>query len=174
MTNYRLPYARALALGIGLASATITVASPAYAQEPEGETTPVMIQTYKMVLFLTEGTPQEPSLRRFSEIVPEEALEARLGLVPGVGEVIRLEEIVVRPNRESPALVVDQATIRVNGEYRPPRQQSMLLRIVVDGGSERFMKEVLSRFDETIIVTYPFEGEDRSLVAVIFPVEVEA
>jgi hypothetical protein len=45
----------------------------------------------------------------------------------------------------------------------------MFLRVEVDGGEEAFVKEMISRFDETIVVAYPLARGDQSLVALIVP-----
>jgi hypothetical protein len=45
----------------------------------------------------------------------------------------------------------------------------MFLRVEVDGGPEALVKELISRFDETIILAYPLAEGNRTVVALLVP-----
>lgn len=129
--------------------------------------------TYRVILYIAEdGAPGRMSLQRLDEVWSEGDGPARLQQLLEASSVRRLEEVTVLPNRDTPALRMGDVTVRVRGAYREPRRDAMFLRVEVEGGQETFVKEMVSKFDETILVAYPLAEGDRSLVALIVPTEV--
>jgi len=144
---------------IGLASATAT---PAHAQDGS---------TYQVILYIVEdGAPREMSLQRLDEVWTEGESVTRLQALFASGRIQRLEDVTILAGQDTPALRLGNVTVRVKGAYREPRRDAMLLRVEVDGGSEALVKEMVSRFDETILLAYPLTEGNRSLVALIVPV----
>ncbi|HUP20418.1 MAG TPA: hypothetical protein VM778_10750 [Gemmatimonadota bacterium] len=146
--------------GIALASATAPLA---HAQEGGS--------TYQVILYIVEdGSRREMTLQRLDEVWTEGESVARLQALLDSDRIQRLEDVTVLPNQDTPALRLGNVTVRVKGAYREPRRDAMLLRVEVDGGSEALVKEMVSRFDETILLAYPLTEGNRSLVALIVPV----
>lgn len=148
------------------AGAVLTAAVPAHAQGPS--------TTYRVILYIAEdGAPRETSLQRLDEVWTEGQSVERLRALLQANSVQRLEDVTVLPSRETPALRLGNVTVKVTGAYREPRRDAMFLRVEVDGGSEALVKEMVSRFDETILLAYPLAEGNRSLVALIVPVPAE-
>lgn len=148
------------------AGAALTAAVPAHAQEPS--------TTYRVILYIAEdGAPRETSLRRLDEVWTEGQSVERLQALLQTNSIQRLEDVTILPSRETPALRLGNVTVKVTGAYREPRRDAMFLRVEVDGGSEALVKEMVSRFDETILLAYPLAEGNRSLVALIVPVPVQ-
>ncbi len=80
-----------------------------------------------------------------------------------------MDDVTILPGRETPVIQLGDVTVRVNGVLKEPRGDRMFLRVEVDGGEEAFVKEMISRFDETIVLAYPLARGDRSIVALIVP-----
>ena len=150
---------------LGVAAATMATPGPARAQEST---------TYRVILYVAEeGAPRQMSLQRLDEVWAEgESLE-RLQALLDVSSLQRLEDVTVLPNQETPSLRMGNVTVRVRGAYREPRRDAMFLRVEVDGGSEALVKEMISGFDETILLAYPLAEGNRSIVALIVPVSAE-
>lgn len=126
--------------------------------------------TYRVILYLAEdGEPSEVMLSRMSEVWSEEQGTDRLRELLGAARVRRLEDVTILPGRDTPAMKLGDVTVRVRGVYREPRRDSMFLRLEVDGGAETLVKELISEFDETIVLAYPLAEGDRSVVALIIP-----
>lgn len=129
--------------------------------------------TYRVILYLAEdGAPAEMSLQRLNEVWSEEEGSARLGELLSAGRLQRLEDVTVLPGRQTPALRLGNVTVRVKGAYRAPGRTAMFLRVEMDGGSETLVKEMISEFDETIVLAYPLAEGDRSVVALIVPIRM--
>ena len=127
-------------------------------------------RSYKVILYLAEdGGTREATIERLHEVWNESQGPERLKALLSTGNVRRLEEVTVLPNRETPALKVGDVTVRVRGAYKDPKRDSMFLRVEIDGGQEAFVKEMISKFDETIVLAYPLATGDRSVVALIVP-----
>lgn len=145
---------------------TVGVTTGVLAQEGDAQAS-----TYEVELFLVEDEVSgDTSLQRIRELWPLEGREERLKALLNVERVRRLESVTVIPGGETPAFGMGGVIVRVNGGYRGPDRDRMFLRVEVDGGREAFVKEMISRFDETIVVVYRVDDEDRSLVAVVGPV----
>ncbi|MBW3660635.1 MAG: hypothetical protein KY397_03265 [Gemmatimonadetes bacterium] len=154
-----------LTLGLAILSGAI-MAAPATAQDASGS-------TYRVILYIAEeGAPAEMSLRRLEEVWTADQGTERLRQLLGAGSIQRLEDVRIEPGREGPALKVGNVTVRVKGAYREPRRDAMFLRVEVEGGRDTLVKEMLSKFDETILLAYPLAEGDRSVVALIIPAQV--
>lgn len=152
-------------LSIGAVAAVSLAAIPAARAQDDSAS------TFRVILFVAEdGAPQEVGLERLQEVWSEEEGLDRLRTVLRASRIRRLEDVTVLPNRETPALRMGGVTLRVRGAYEDPRRRAMFLRVEAEGGRETFVKEMISRFDETIVVAYPLAEGDRSLVALIVPV----
>ncbi|MDX1623850.1 MAG: hypothetical protein R3199_07695 [Gemmatimonadota bacterium] len=126
--------------------------------------------TYRVILYVAEnGAPAEISLRRLTEVWSEGESVDRLGELLSSSRIQRLEEVTVKPGGRTPALRLGDVTVRVTGAYREPRRDAMYLRVEMEGGRETFVKEMISGFDETIVLAYPLTRADRSVVALIVP-----
>lgn len=129
--------------------------------------------TYRVILYLAEdGGPSEVSLERMREVWSEEEGTEKLQELLSASRVRRLEDVTILPGRDTPAMKLGDVTVRVRGVYREPRRDSMFLRLEVDGGAETLVKELISKFDETIVLAYPLAEGDSSVVALIVPTEV--
>lgn len=164
---HRITRTLRLALATGLAAlAGWIVATPAAAQEDPGS-------TYRVILFITEdGAPSEMSLRRLEQVWTAEEGGDRLRELLAASSVQRLEDMPIQPGRDAPALKVGDVTVKVSGAYREPRKDAMFLRVEVEGGRETLVKEMISKFDETILLAYPLAEGNRSLVALIIPAKM--
>lgn len=126
--------------------------------------------TYRVILYLAEdGGPSQVTLSRMSEVWSEGQGIERLRELLSAGRVRRLEDVTILPGRDTPAMKLGDVTVRVRGVYREPKRDSMFLRLEVDGGAETLVKELISGFDETIVLAYPLAEGDRSVVALIVP-----
>jgi hypothetical protein len=145
-----------------------------------GEASPVRAQagttpdtTYRVILYLAEaGAPADLSFRRLNEVVGEEAGADRIRQLLEASSVERLEDVTILPGRDTPALKIGNVTVRVTGVYKEPRRDSMFLRVEVDGGRETFVKEVVSRFDESLVLAYPLTEGNRSIIALLVPTRI--
>lgn len=146
--------------------ATVSLVVTAMAQDPTDRGS----RSYRVILFLAEdGAPRDVEIQRLKEVWREGEGAARLRELLATGEVRRLDEVTILPGRETPVIRLGDVSVRVNGVLKEPRGDRMFLRVEVDGGEEAFVKEMISRFDETIVVAYPLARGDRSLVALIVP-----
>lgn len=142
--------------------------APACAQ---ADTTPDT--TYRVILYLAEdGAPAELSFRRLNEVVGEAAGADRIRELLEASSVRQLEDVTILPGRDTPALKIGNVTVRVTGVYKEPRRDSMFLRVEVDGGRETFVKEVVSRFDESLVLAYPLTEGNRSIIALLVPTRI--
>lgn len=145
-----------------------------------GWVTPVRAQagtapdtTYRVILYLAEdGAPAELSFRRLNEVVGEAAGADRIRALLEASSVRQLEDVTILPGRDTPALKIGNVTVRVTGVYKEPRRDSMFLRVEVDGGRETFVKEVVSRFDESLVLAYPLTEGNRSIIALLVPTRI--
>jgi hypothetical protein len=145
-----------------------------------GEASPVRAQagttpdtTYRVILYLAEDdAPADLSFRRLNEVVGEEAGADRIRQLLEASSVERLEDVTILPGRDTPALKIGNVTVRVTGVYKEPRRDSMFLRVEVDGGRETFVKEVVSRFDESLVLAYPLTEGNRSIIALLVPTRI--
>lgn len=127
--------------------------------------------TYRVILYLAEeGAPSEVQIRRLDEVWSAGDSEERLRSLLSSGSVRQLEEVAMVPGQDTPAIQFGEVTFRVESVLKEPRRDSMFLRLEVDGGREAMVKEMLARFDETIILAYPLAEGDRSVVALLIPV----
>lgn len=149
-----------------LVTATIAgflVAAPAAAQEDPGS-------TYRVILYIAEdGAPGEMSLQRLEEVWTADQGTERLRALLSTDQIQRLEDVTLMPGRDGPAMKVGNVTVRVRGAYREPKRDAMFLRVEAEGGSETLVKEMISKFDETILLAYPLAEGNRSVVALIIP-----
>lgn len=146
--------------------AGLAVTVPAKAQQDPGS-------TYRVILYITEdGAPAEMSLQRLEEVWTADQGTERLRALLSANEIQRLEDVTLMPGRDTPALKVGNVTVRVGAAYREPRRDAMFLRVEAEGGTETLVKEMISRFDETILLAYPLAEGNRSVVALIIPVRV--
>lgn len=159
---YRIrPLRPALAIGL-LAVAGLLAAAPAVAQDSGS--------TYRVILYVAQdGAPSEMSLRRLEEVWSAEDGAARLRELLNASRVERLEDVPIQPGGDAPVLKVGDVTLKVRGAYREPRHDAMFLRVEVEGGRDTLVKEMISKFDETILLAYPLAEGNRSLVALIIP-----
>ncbi len=126
--------------------------------------------TYKVILYLAEdGATKEATIQRLHEVWNESQGPEQLKRLLSAQSVKRLEDVTVLPNRDTPAMKIGGVTVRVRGAYKDPKHDSMFLRVEIDGGQEAFVKEMISKFDETILLAYPLAEGDRSVVALIVP-----
>lgn len=129
--------------------------------------------TYRVILYLAEdGAPAELSFRRLNEVVGEAAGADRIRELLEASSVRQLEDVTILPGRDTPALKIGNVTVRVTGVYKEPRRDSMFLRVEVDGGRETFVKEVVSRFDESLVLAYPLTEGNRSIIALLVPTRI--
>lgn len=161
MRAARLVLTLLLAGGVGLAQAQQE------GDEPE--------TSYRVVLFLADdGAPTDIEIRRLSEVWSESESAERLTELLETGDLHRLDDVTILPGRETPAIQIGDVTVRVQGVLKEPRRDRMFLRVEVDGGQEALVKEMISKFDETIVLAYPLARGDRSIVALIVPVTVSS
>ena len=156
---YRYVLGAFVCLAFGLAAG----AAPAQAQtDPDA--------TYRVILYLAEsGAPTDLSFQRLDEVVGEEAGAARIRQLLEASSVQQLEGVTILPGGDTPALKIGNVTVRVRGIYKEPRRDAMFLRVEVDGGREAFVKEVVSRFDESLVIAYPLTEGNRSIIALLVP-----
>ncbi len=139
-----------------------TGAMPAAAQETDS--------TYRVILYVArDGGPTDVTLTRLQEVWTAADGAARLRQLLATGEVQQLEDVTIVPGRDTPALRLGNVTVRVRGVYKEPRKDAMFLRVEVDGGAEALVKELISRFDETIVLAYPLAEGNRTVVALLVP-----
>ncbi|MGH7566672.1 MAG: hypothetical protein ACREK2_07565 [Gemmatimonadota bacterium] len=154
-----------------LAVLVLALAGGAIPARAQAGTTPDT--TYRVILYLAEdGAPAELSFRRLDEVVGEEAGADRIRQLLEASSVRRLEDVTILPGRDTPALKIGNVTVRVTGVYKEPRRDSMFLRVEVDGGRETFVKEVVSRFDESLVLAYPLTEGNRSIIALLVPTRI--
>ena len=159
------PIIRTLRISLSVAAAFLYAgqAAPAAAQEAAGG-------TYRVILYIAEtGAPTDVSLRRLNEVWSEGEGSDRLQALLSASSIQRLDAVTVLPGGDTPALRIGDVTFRVKGVLKEPRRDSMFLRVEVDGGREALVKEMISGFDETIILAYPLTEGNRSVVALIVP-----
>ena len=162
----RSGFVAAAVLGI-VAIATALWAVPAAAQAPTPDT------TYRVILYLAEDSaPSEVTFRRLNEVVGEGAGADRIRQLLEASSVEQLEGVTIVPGRDTPALKIGSVTVRVTGVYKEPRRDAMFLRVEVDGGRAAFVKEVVSRFDESLVLAYPLTEGNRSIIALLVPVGI--
>jgi hypothetical protein len=143
-----------------------------------GTSAPVQAQatpdtTYRVILYLAEdGAPSELSFRRLDEVVSEADGADRIRQLLEASSVRQLEDVTILPGRDTPVLKIGNVTVRVRGIYKEPRRDSMFLRVEVDGGREAFVKEVVSRFDESLVLAYPLTEGNRSIIALLVPTKI--
>lgn len=126
--------------------------------------------TYRVILYIAEdGAPSEVTLTRLQEVWTEGEGAARLGELLRTSRIEQLQGVTIVPGQETPALRLGNVTVRIRGVYREPRQDAMFLRVEVDGGPDTFVKEVISRFNETIVLAYPLAEGNRTVVALLVP-----
>lgn len=139
---------------------------PAAAQEETADTE----TSYRVILFLADdGAPTDIEVRRLSEVWNESESTERLAALLETESLHRLDDVTILPGRETPAIQIGDVTVRVQGVLKEPRRDRMFLRVEVDGGQEALVKEMISKFDETIVLAYPLARGDRSIVALIVP-----
>lgn len=150
-----------------LAALALTVAaSHAGAQESSGS-------TYRVLLYIAEGGgPTDVTLTRLQEVWTAGEGVERLRTLLAAGKVQQLEDVTILPGRETPALQLGDVTVRVRGVYREPQRDAMFLRVEVEGGAEALVKELISRFDETIVLAYPLAEGNRTVVALLVPTQM--
>jgi hypothetical protein len=150
-----------------LSLALVALAAPARAQDAGPES------TYRVILYIAEnGAPTELSFRRLEEVVGEEAGADRIRQLLQASSVRRLQDVTILPGGETPALKIGNVTVRVRGLYKEPHRDSMFLRVEVDGGREAFVKELVSRFDESLVLAYPLTEGNRSVIALLVPTSI--
>ncbi|CAN5883111.1 hypothetical protein BH20GEM1_BH20GEM1_13700 [soil metagenome] len=129
--------------------------------------------SYRVILYLAEnGAQSDLSFRRLDEVVGEDAGADRIRQLLEASSVQRLEGVTILPGRDTPALRIGDVTVRVTGIYKEPRRDAMFLRVEVDGGRETFVKEVVSRFDESLVLAYPLTEGNRSIIALLVPTRI--
>jgi hypothetical protein len=147
---------------------SLTGAGSARAQAPSAPDT-----SYRVILYLAEnGVPADLSFRRLDEVVGEDAGADRIRQLLEASSVQRLEDVTILPGRDTPALKIGSVTVRVTGVYKEPRRDAMFLRVEVEGGRETFVKEVVSRFDESLVLAYPLTEGNRSIIALLVPTSI--
>ncbi|MFN2383660.1 MAG: hypothetical protein ABR559_05285 [Gemmatimonadota bacterium] len=158
-----LPIVRLMFAAMVLAT-SFGAARDSFAQAPNS--------TYRVILYIAEsGGPTDVSLQRLTEVWSEADGAAKLRALLSTGAIQRLDDVTILPGRDTPAIQLGDVTVRVKGVYKEPRRDSMFLRVEVDGGREALVKEMISRFDETIVLAYPLAEGDRSIIALILPAE---
>jgi hypothetical protein len=126
--------------------------------------------TYRVILYIAQdGGPTDVTITRLQEVWTAADGGARLQALLSASEVQRLEDVTIVPGRDTPALQLGNVTVRVQGVYKEPRRDAMFLRVEVDGGPETLVKELISRFDETIVLAYPLAEGNRTVVALLVP-----
>ena len=164
MRQSRFPAAAALT-AVTIA-ATLWVA-PALAQTGQPDT------TYRVILYLAEdGAPTDVTFQRLDEVVGEGTGADRIRQLLEASSVRQLEDVTIVPGRDMPVLKIGNVTVRVTGVYKEPRRDAMFLRVEVDGGREAFVKEVVSRFDESLVLAYPLTEGNRSIIALLVPAKI--
>ena len=162
----RSRFAAAVAL-TAVAIATTLSAPTALAQAPAPDT------TYRVILYLAQDSaPTEVTFQRLNEVVGEGAGADRIRQLLEASSVEQLEGVTIVPGRDTPALKIGNVTVRVTGVYKEPRRDAMFLRVEVDGGRAAFVKEVVSRFDESLVLAYPLTEGNRSIIALLVPVGI--
>jgi hypothetical protein len=142
-------------------------ATPAIAQTGQPDT------TYRVLLYLAQdGAPNDVTFQRLNEVVGEGAGADRVRQLLEASSVEQLEDVTIVPGRDTPALKIGNVTVRVTGVYKEPRRDAMFLRVEVDGGREAFVKEVVSRFDESLVLAYPLTEGNRSIIALLVPAKI--
>ncbi|HUP00475.1 MAG TPA: hypothetical protein VM737_03015 [Gemmatimonadota bacterium] len=130
--------------------------------------------TYRVILFLAEdGAPRDIELRRLEQVWSEGDSPARLQSLLAASNIRRLDAVTILPGQETPAIRVGDVTVRIRGVLQEPRRESMFLRVEVDGGRQALVKEMISGFDETIVLAYPLTEGNRSIVALIVPTNLQ-
>ena len=148
---------------IGLITLLLALAGPSRALAQEES-------TYRVILYIAEdGGPTEVTLTRLQEIWAQGESTARLQGLLQSGQLQELRSADVQPGRDATAFQLGNVTVRVTGVYKEPRRDAMFLRVEVDGGPEALVKELISRFDETIVLAYPLAEGNRSVVALLVP-----
>ncbi len=164
MRQSRITAAAALT-AVGIAAALW--ATPAIAQTGQPDT------TYRVLLYLAQdGAPNDVTFQRLNEVVGEGAGADRVRQLLEASSVEQLEDVTIVPGRDTPALKIGNVTVRVRGVYKEPHRDSMYLRVEVDGGREAFVKEIISRFDESIVLAYPLTEGNRSVIALLVPANI--
>ena len=164
MRQSRFTAAAALA-AVAIAATLWSV--PALAQTGQPDT------TYRVILYLAEdGAPNDVTFQRLDEVVGEGAGADRIRQLLEASSVRQLEDVTIVPGRDTPALKIGNVTVRVTGVYKEPRRDAMFLRVEVDGGREAFVKEVVSRFDESLVLAYPLTEGNRSIIALLVPAKI--
>lgn len=149
-------------LVLGLATGAAPARAQTGAADPDA--------TYRVILYLAEaGAPTELSFQRLNEVVGEAAGADRIRQLLEASSVEQLEGVTILPGGETPTLKIGDVTVRVRGIYKEPRRDAMFLRVEVDGGREAFVKEVVSRFDESLVIAYPLTEGNRSIIALLVP-----
>lgn len=153
-----------------LAAATLALLAAAVTARGQDDASQ---STYRVILYIAaDGAPQEMRLQRLEEVwTPEQGLD-RLRALLDTQDVRRLEDVTVLPSQDTPALKVGNVTVRVKGAYKEPKHDAMFLRVEADGGTETLVKEMISKFDETIVLAYPLAEGNRTIVALIVPTKV--
>ena len=142
-------------------------AAPALAQTGTPDT------TYRVILYLAEDSaPTELSFQRLNEVVGEGTGADRIRQLLEASSVEQLEDVTIVPGGNTPALKIGTVTVRVTGVYKEPRRDAMFLRVEVDGGRAAFVKEVVSRFDESLVLAYPLTEGNRSIIALLVPAKI--
>jgi hypothetical protein len=150
---------------VAIASALWT--APALAQTEAPDT------TYRVILYLAEDSaPTDVTFQRLNEVVGEGAGADRIRQLLEASSVEQLEGVTIVPGTDTPALKIGNVTVRVTGVYKEPRRDAMFLRVEVDGGRAAFVKEVVSRFDESLVLAYPLTEGNRSIIALLVPVGI--
>lgn len=127
--------------------------------------------TYRVILYLAEqGAPQQVQIQRLDEVWSEGDGAERLKTLLNSGSVRQLEEVTLVPGQDAPTIRFGDVTFRVKGVLKEPRRDAMFWRLEVDGGREALVKEMISSFEETIVLAYPLAEGDRSVVALLVPV----
>ena len=163
MRPIRFPLLLVAALALSPANPVPALAQGDSAQE----------STYRVILYVAEnGAPSEVSFQRLEEVVGEDAGPERIRQLLQASSVQRLQDVTILPGGDTPALRIGNVTVRVRGIYKEPRRDAMYLRVEVDGGREAFVKEVVSRFDESLVLAYPLTEGDRSVIALLVPAQL--
>ena len=153
--------------------AVLSLALVAFAAPARAQTAAEQGSTYRVILYIAEnGAPTDLSFQRLEEVVGEEAGAERIRQLLQASSVRRLEDVTILPGGDTPALRIGNVTVRVRGVYKEPRHDSMFLRVEVDGGREAFVKEVVSRFNESLVLAYPLTEGDRSIIALLVPTSI--
>jgi hypothetical protein len=158
---------------LALAASAAFAFSLVGADSARAQGAPAPDTSYRVILYLAEdGAPAELSFRRLDEVVGEDAGGERIRQLLEASSVQRLEDVTILPGRDTPALKIGSVTVRVTGVYKEPRKDAMFLRVEVEGGRETFVKEVVSRFDESLVLAYPLTEGNRSIIALLVPTRI--